>query len=83
MYSRWRFSYQEVWVGILLAGLAPPHLGSYPIPGPGFPKSYVVFLFVFCELNCEVIVRFVEVGIVDHRSFNFLFIKLYEFWLDL
>jgi len=38
--------------------------------------SYVVvFLLMFSELRCEVIVRFVDIdGIVDHHCFNFLFI---------
>jgi len=40
-------SYQKGRVGIPLIGLTPPHFCACPMPGPGFPTSYVVVYFVF------------------------------------
>ena len=43
---------------------------------PGFPTSYVMAFFVFCELRLELIVYFVDIGgIVDHHCLSFLFIN--------
>jgi hypothetical protein len=46
-----------------------------PMPGPGFPTSYVMdFLYVQLVEGRKVIVRFVDIGgIVNHYCLNFLF----------
>ena len=55
-----------------LTGLTLPHICACPKPGHEFPTSYVVDLFMFSDLRCEVAMRFVDIfGIVDHHFFNF------------
>ena len=38
-------------IEIPLTGFIPPHLCACPKPGPGFPASYVVLIFVFNDLR--------------------------------
>jgi len=38
-------------IGIPFTDLTPPHLGTCPKPGSGFPTSYVVVFFVFSEFS--------------------------------
>jgi hypothetical protein len=75
-YCRWRSSYQEGRVAILLTSLTLPHFYACPKPGLGFPMSYdmVPPNFEFMELRWEVVVCFVDIGeIVDYYYVNFLF----------
>jgi hypothetical protein len=59
---------------IPLTGLTPPHFCAYTKPEPGFPTW---FFCVFIHLRREVIVHFVDIGvIVDHHCLNF-FINIF------
>ena len=53
---------------LLAIGLTLPHK-----PGPRFPTSYVVVLFVLNSLRSEVTVLFVDIGrIVCHHCLSFI-----------
>ena len=57
-------------LGITIIGLCLPYFCACPKPGPGFPRSYVMF-FMCSVSECEVIGRFVNIGeIVDHHVLN-------------
>ena len=64
------------WNTIIINKVNSPHCCVCPMPGLGFPTSYVVVFFMFNNLRWYVIVRFVDIGgIVDHQCLNCLFIK--------
>ena len=61
-------------VGILLTGLALPHVCTCPKSWPGFPMYYMMVLCVHLVMG-EVIVHFVDIcAIIDHCCLNFLLI---------
>jgi hypothetical protein len=57
-----------------LTSLTPQPVRACPVLGHGFPVTYIMIFFVHGSLGMEVIVCFVDIGvIVDHRFLNFLF----------
>ena len=59
---------------IPLTGLTTPRVCACPKPGPGFPTSYIVVLYMFSNLRWKVFVHFVHIGgIVVHQCFIFIF----------
>ena len=61
-------------VVIPITSLTPQPVRACPVLGHGFPVTYIMIFFVHGSLGMEVIVCFVDIGvIVDHRFLNFLF----------
>ena len=43
---------------------------------------YVIILFMFSDMRCDVIARFVDLdGIIDHHCLNFIFIMLLKIYI--
>jgi len=62
-------------IGIPFTGLTLSQFYACPKPWPGFLKPHVLVFFMFNGLRQEVVVRFIDIGvIVDHHCLNFLVI---------
>ena len=69
LYSQ-TFNIDEKKVGMPLIDLTPPYLYACPKIVPGFPTTYIIF--VFNELRGDTSVRFVDIDvIVDHPSLKY------------
>ena len=70
-------------VGILLTGLALPHVCTCPKSLPGFPVYYMMMVLCIHLVMGEVIVHFVDIcAIVDHCCFKLSFNNWLEYFLN-